>query len=90
MRTFKRSKPTWTRLLAATTLLWLALSASGCVPPKPSPVIVVPDSRAAFLGEPNQPATAPWPYVVISRWRYHELIRCEMTLRKQSHLEPRP
>ncbi len=65
-------------------MLSLGLALSGCVSPRNSPVIVVADSQQVFLGEPNQPATAPWPYVVLSRGRYHELVRCEMMLRAKS------
>jgi hypothetical protein len=61
------------------------LSTSGCLPSKPSPLIVVQDSRQVFLGEPNEPVTAPWPYVLVSRGHYQYLKRCEATVR--SHPE---
>ncbi len=65
--------------LAWMLTLWLGPGLGGCLPQGPSPIIVLPDSDQVFLGEPNQPATAPWPYVVVSRERYQQLVRYEMT-----------
>lgn len=61
-------------------LCLLLLLSVGCRVEDHDKVIVIGDSDQVFLGEPNQPATAPWPYVVLSRGRYQELVRCEMTL----------
>ena len=67
----------WLWFAAAAATPWLC-TISGCAWPRNSPVIVVPDSERVIFLEPNQPAAAPWPAVILSRGRYLELIEAEM------------
>jgi len=64
---------------AALAMLWISTS-SGCGWPRNSSVIVVPDSGQVIFLDPNQPESAPWPAVILSRGRYLELVEAQLRM----------
>ena len=72
-------RSTW-RSAPVTVVAVIWLACGGCAPSRPARVIYQKGDERVYYVDPNVPACAPWPAVVISRRRYLDLVRAEMVL----------